>query len=60
MPRKEIIGVGIVATTHDHEYGVSAGVVESFKKCLTENDIDPKEVIHRSLHDAGNQCFGGR
>ncbi len=41
----EIIGVGIVATTHDHELGVSAGVIESFKKCLDENGIDASEVV---------------
>ena len=41
----EIIGVGIVPTTHDHELGVSAGVIESFKKCLDENGIDAKEVV---------------
>jgi N-methylhydantoinase A len=57
----EIIGVGIVATTHDHEYGVSAGVVESFKKCLTENDIDPKEVtfIAHSTTQATNALVEG-
>ncbi len=41
----EIIGVGIVPTTHEHELGVSAGVIESFKKCLDENGIDAKEVV---------------
>lgn len=41
----EIIGIGIVPTTHDHELGVSAGVIESFRKCLNENGIDPKEVV---------------
>jgi len=41
----EIIGTGIVATSHDHELGVSKGVIESFEKCLTENGIDPKEVV---------------
>lgn len=40
-----IVGVGIVPTTHESELGVSEGVVESFRKCLTENDIDPKEVV---------------
>lgn len=41
----EIIGVGIVPTSHDHELGVSAGVIESFRKCLNENGIDAKEVV---------------
>ncbi|NLJ89882.1 MAG: hydantoinase/oxoprolinase family protein [Clostridiales bacterium] len=41
----QIIGVGIVPTSHTHELGVSAGVIESFKKCLDENGIDPKEVV---------------
>ncbi len=41
----EIIGVGIVPTTHEDELGVSAGVIESFRKCLDENGIDPKEVV---------------
>ena len=41
----EIIGVGIVLTSHEHELGVAAGVIESFKKCLDENGIDPEEVV---------------
>ncbi len=41
----QIIGVGIVLTTHDDELGVSAGVINSFKKCLDENGIDAKEVV---------------
>ena len=41
----EIIGVGIVPTSHTHELGVSAGVIESFRKCLNENGIDPEEVV---------------
>lgn len=41
----EIIGEGIVPTTHDDKYGVSAGVVNAFNKCLTENNIDPKDVV---------------
>ena len=41
----QIIGVGIVPTSHDHKLGVSAGVIESFKNCLDENGIDPKEVV---------------
>lgn len=41
----EIIGEGIVATTHGGDYGVSQGVVESFHKCLTDNNINPKDVV---------------
>lgn len=41
----DIVGVGIIPTTHDHELGVSAGVIESFKKCLTENNISSDEVV---------------
>lgn len=41
----EIIGEGIVPTTHGGKYGVSAGVVEAFNKCLIDNDIDPKSVV---------------
>lgn len=41
----EIVGIGIIPTTHDHELGVSAGVIESFKKCLTENNISSDEVV---------------
>ena len=41
----EIVGRGSVMTTHHHERGVAAGVVEAFQKCLAENDIKPEEVI---------------
>lgn len=41
----EIIGKGSVMTTHDHELGVAAGVIEAFKLCLTANNIDPNDVI---------------
>jgi N-methylhydantoinase A/oxoprolinase/acetone carboxylase beta subunit len=41
----EIIGKASVMTTHDHELGVSAGVVEAFERCLTANNIDPEDVI---------------
>lgn len=41
----EIIGEGIVPTTHGGKHGVSAGVVEAFHKCLVDNDIDPKSVV---------------
>lgn len=41
----EIVGKGSVMTTHHHERGVAAGVVEAFEKCLAENDIKPEDVI---------------
>jgi N-methylhydantoinase A/oxoprolinase/acetone carboxylase beta subunit len=41
----EIIGKASVMTSHDHEMGVSAGVIEAFEKCLNANSIDPDEVI---------------
>lgn len=41
----EIIGKSSVMTTHDASLGVSEGVVEAFKKCLAENNIDPDDVI---------------
>lgn len=41
----EIIGKSSVKTTHYHQAGVAAGVVEAFERCLNENNIDPEEVI---------------
>lgn len=41
----EIIGIGIVPTSHNHELGVSAGVIESFRKCLDDNGINGSEVV---------------
>lgn len=41
----EIVGVGIVPTSHSDELGVSAGVIHSFEKCLGDNDIDPEDVV---------------
>lgn len=41
----EIIGKGSVMTTHDHESGVAQGVIDAFKLCLTDNKIDPNDVI---------------
>ncbi|WP_153861410.1 hydantoinase/oxoprolinase family protein [Fundicoccus ignavus] len=57
----EIIGIGSVKTTHDHEEGVSAGVVEAFKKCLTDNNIEPDEVsfIAHSTTQATNALLEG-
>lgn len=41
----EIIGESVVMTTHDHEMGVAAGVIEYFENCLTKNNIDPDDVV---------------
>lgn len=41
----EIVGKGSVKTTHHHPQGVAHGVVEAFKKCVSENNIKPEEVI---------------
>lgn len=41
----EIVGKSQVKTTHDHPDGVAAGVVESFRNCLNENNILPEDVI---------------
>ena len=41
----EIVGEGIVMTSHHDKRGVAAGVVAAFKKCLDENNIQPEEVI---------------
>lgn len=41
----EIIGKSSVKTTHDDKYGVASGVVAAFQNCLTENKIDPEDVI---------------
>lgn len=41
----QIIGKSSVKTTHDHERGVAAGVVQAFKNCLGENGISPDDVI---------------
>lgn len=41
----EIVGKGSVMTTHFAKEGVAQGVVDSFQKCLEENQIRPDEVI---------------
>ena len=57
----EILGIGSVKTTHDHVQGVSAGVVEAFRKCLTENNISPENVmfIAHSTTQATNALLEG-
>ena len=41
----EIVGESIVMTSHDHELGVAAGVIECFQNCLSENHIEPDDVV---------------
>ncbi|HOG00224.1 MAG: Acetophenone carboxylase gamma subunit [Betaproteobacteria bacterium ADurb.Bin341] len=41
----EIIGESVVMTTHDHQMGVAAGVIECFEKCLRGGDINPEDVV---------------
>lgn len=41
----EIIGKNQVKTTHDHETGVAAGVVQSFQNCMRENQISTEDVV---------------
>ena len=41
----EIIGKASVKTTHDDKAGVASGVVMSFQKCLSENNISPDDVV---------------
>ena len=41
----EIIGKNEVKTTHDDKDGVAAGVVQSFKNCMAENNIAPEDVV---------------
>ena len=32
-------------TSHEHELGVAAGVIECFEECLTKNNISPDDVV---------------
>lgn len=41
----EIVGESVVMTTHDHEMGVAAGVIECFENCLNKNGISPDDVV---------------
>lgn len=41
----EIIGQSVVMTSHDHELGVAAGVIECFENCLAKNNISPDDVV---------------
>ena len=57
----EIIGKSSVKTTHDDKAGVATGVVQAFKNCLKENNIDPKDVIFvaHSTTQATNSLIEG-
>ncbi|MDR2976594.1 MAG: hydantoinase/oxoprolinase family protein [Streptococcaceae bacterium] len=57
----DIVGIGSVKTTHDDPRGVSAGVIEAFKKCLDDNGIRPEEVtfIAHSTTQATNALLEG-
>lgn len=41
----EIVGISVVMTSHDHEMGVAAGVIECFEQCLIKNNISPDDVV---------------
>lgn len=41
----EIVGQSVVMTSHDHELGVAAGVIECFENCLHKNNISPDDVV---------------
>lgn len=41
----KILGKGSVKTTHDHPLGVAQGVIDAFEVCITNNNINPKDVI---------------
>jgi N-methylhydantoinase A/oxoprolinase/acetone carboxylase beta subunit len=41
----KIIGKYQIKTTHNHEDGVAAGVVQSFKNCMRENNIKPEDIV---------------
>ena len=43
---QQIVGnPSVVMTTHDDKLGVAKGVVDSFTKCLEENNIRPEDVV---------------
>ena len=45
VARTELVGKAVVPTTHDHEDGVAAGVVQSMHRLLEETGIAPEEVV---------------
>ena len=57
----EIIGKHEVKTTHDHELGVAAGVMQSFLNCMRENGFSPEDVcfVAHSTTQATNAFVEG-
>ena len=45
VARVELVGKAVVPTTHGHEDGVAAGVVQSMHALLEEATIAPEEVV---------------
>ena len=45
VARTELVGKAVVPTTHGHEDGVAAGVVQSMHRLLEEAGIAPEEVV---------------
>ena len=42
---RAVVGRYSVKTTHAHERGVAAGVVEVFREVLAQSNVDPSEVV---------------
>ncbi len=42
---RSVVGRYSVKTTHAHERGVAAGVVEVFREVLAQSQVEPKEVV---------------
>lgn len=42
---REVVGRSSVLTTHDHERGVAAGVVEVFRTVLQTSGVSPEQVV---------------
>lgn len=42
---REVVGRSSVLTTHDHERGVAAGVVEVFRTVLETSQVSPDQVV---------------
>lgn len=40
-----VVARSSVHTTHDHERGVAAGVIEVFRKILSESGVSPQDVV---------------